>query len=217
METGMIGKIVWALLFLLAAVGVVAGCASIVSTSRIKTNKYPLALKLLFCVAISTLLSGAYGTLAGYLDSFAKLASPTGANKASVLKLLIRMVNVNIEFAVIAVFVQMIFIVVSLCIIEKRASRLEISGLSLLDRLKTIPVAAYFAVAALIPTAAGSCVAFWGIEKIVLLKSEESMPLVCGIDFGLFLKIGLAGAVVGLIALFVLLIQTLLRKYSHKT
>jgi hypothetical protein len=215
METGMIGKIVWALLFLLAAAGIVAGVVSIVSSSRVKTNKYPLALKLLFCVSISTILSGAHGTLAGYVESFAKLASATGAGKASVLNLFVRMANVNIEFALIAVFIQMIFIVVSLWIIEKRASRFDIAGLSLIERLKTIPVAACFAAAAMVPTAAGSCIAFWGVEKIVLLKPEESMPLVCGMDFGLFLEICLAGACVGMISLCALLCQALLKKFSR--
>ena len=212
LESGPIGIIVWMTIFILAFAGLILGLISIVTALGINKNKYPIALKLLFCTSVATLLTGAHGTITGYVDSFARLATTCGAAKAAALELCIKYANYNLKFALCAVTAQLILAGISLWIIENRSKNLSFSTLSPLKRIKQAPILNYLLVCVLIPTLLGCCGAFWGIEKIVTLKPDETIPTLLGLDYILLMRICLTSACMGIVLTIILLAKTVINQ-----
>lgn len=187
--SGGIGIMLWLWIFALSFAGGIVGIFAVAGAFKIKENKYPLALKFLFCISIATLMAGVQGTITGYVDSFAKLGTSTGSAKAQALELSMSMANMSIKFALISVFIQAVFGIIALSIIEKRAKEISIAGLSIRARLSSVPLNVYIALFFAGLGISGGCFSLGSIQQILLLKPGEVMPNVMGIDYALFLKI----------------------------
>ncbi len=207
--SGTVGIIIWMWLFILTLAGLILGVISILTSSSIKTNKYPVALKLLFCCMAAILSAGAHGTIVGYVDTFAQLATTTGSDKATILELSFQISHYNIKFAIIAVFIQLILAGISFWIIEQRSKKLSLPALSLVEKIKKIPVLLYLLIFALLLSIFGNSCAFWGIKEMLQLSCDQCMPLLLGLNFGLIMKICLISSIIGIILLIILLITSL--------
>ena len=214
-HSGVIGILIWSLLFILSLIGIILGILAIVSATRTKTDKYPIAFKLLICCIVATILAGIAGTVIGYVDSFPGLASARGTSKAQMLRSCMRQSRICFQAALFSGLVQLILFVISWMITHIKFKQLSIPHLSLLEQIKKIQILVYAVVLTFIPVAMGVYYSLWGIEEIVLLKHDEILPTVLGMKFAMMLKICFASGCLGLILLFLFLIKTFITHYKN--
>ena len=196
-NSGSIGIMIWLWIFIFSILGIVAGTFSVVNSAAYKTGKYPLALKLLICCIVATLFTGVMGTITGYVDSFAGLATATGSEKASMLRLSLSQSRVSFYFALGAAFLQSIIAGISWGIIQSKSGK-----------IRNIPILTYFLIMISIPVGTGIYFCLWGIEKIVQLKPDEQLPICLGMEFSILMKLCFFSGILGIVLTFLLLIQT---------
>ena len=216
-NSGGIGIFIWLWLFIFSLIGLMLGINSVVFSIGVKRNKYPLALKLLLCNIAATLFTGAMGTVTGYVDTFACLASTTGAEKAAILHLSMSQSRVSFYFALGAAFMQLFFLLVSVFLFNSKLNKLSIFHLSLIESIKKIPFLIYLVTLTFITLAIGVACSLWGIEKIVILKPGDNLPEILGMKFTLLMNFIFISGCIGVILLLILLLQTIVKCNRKQT
>lgn len=207
MNSGPVGIVLWFWLFIFSILGIILGMSSIVKSTSSEEDKHPITFKLLIWCIVATLLTGAMATINGYGDTFAGLCSATGAQKAAMLHLSMHQSRVSFYFAMISAFIQLNFLIISQIILHLKLKKLSIPHLSPIDIIKNIPILVYGVILISFPLAAGVVCTLWGIEKMVLLKPGDGVPMILGMDVMTMLNICFISGCLGLILLFVLLIK----------
>lgn len=161
---------------------------------------------------VATILTGAMGTITGYVDTFAGLATATGAEKAAMMKLCMSQSRVILYFALVVAFIQLIFAGISFAIIQRKLKQLSLPAF----HIKNIPLVTYFLILTAIPAGIGIIFSLWGIEKIVPLKPEESIPLILGMEYSVLMKVCYFFGIIGVVFAFILLVQTVTNHMKTK-
>jgi hypothetical protein len=207
LNSGIVGVVIWFFIFGVSLVSFLIGVLAIIQSMNDNQKRHPLALKLLISFLVATLLLGALGTVTGYIDTFAGLASATGAAKAQLLQLSLEQSLYNLYVSLISGFIQLIFIITSWIIINSKSEQ-PING--------KIPILMFPIVLVSIPVLAGVCYSFIAIEKGVMLKPGEHLPQIMGIEFAQMLNICYISGFVGVFLLFVFLIKTIIDRFNSK-
>jgi hypothetical protein len=180
---GTMGKFHWLLIALLTCAGISLGFAAIMSSIRFKGDKFPLPIKILFCFIAATLLAGMSGTLAEYVGCFASLATVTGAAKAQMLKLSMKLARMIFHASLLSAAIQAILVAVSFFIMQKKSELPSSMGLSPMLYFRKISPFVYAASLNFLFLIGFACFSIWSIETIVLLRPGDIEPSVFGVDF----------------------------------
>ena len=187
--------------------------SSMVNSTTSEEDKYPAAFKLLIWCMVATLFTGAMGTITGYVDTFVGLASATGAEKAVIMHLSMEQSRMSFYFALGSILIQLTFLGIAWMIIYSKRGESFIPALS--PDIKRIQIPLYGVIITSIPVLTGIFYCWWYLEKMVVLKPGESIPIVWGImEFPTMMNICFISGCAGVILLFVLLVKTVI---THKT
>lgn len=215
-NSGGVGIIIWLWLFIFSFLGIVLGIVSVANSIQPKADKYPLAFKLLFCCMAATLFTGAMSTVTGYVDSFAGLATATGAEKAAILRLCLSQSRVSLYFAFGAVFIQLIFAGISWGILQTKMKQFADRKKTSSEQIRSLPIFIYAFIIVSIPVGIGIYFCLWGIEKIVLLKPGENLSLCLGMEYSALMKVCFLFGLLGIFVSLILLIQTIVKHIQTK-
>lgn len=214
--SGLIGIIIWGQLLFLSLTGIILGIYAVVYAIQIRTNKYPLVFKLLICCLGATILTGAAGTVIGYIDSIMGLAMSTGAAKAQMLHFAFEQSRMCFYVSLVSGLLQFILLAISRILFHFKQKKLSNTSFSLSDQIRKIPILIDGVILISIPVVIGVLYSISSIEVIITLKPEQTLPKVFGMNLADMLNICFISGCIGIFLLLLVMIRTITSHYSTK-
>ncbi len=205
-------KLHWLLVALLTCAGISLGVAAIMSSTIFTGDKFPLAVKILFCCVVATILAGISGTIIGYVECFSSLATSTGSSKAQMMKLSMKLARMIFHASLLSATIQTILLAVSLFIMQKNSEMTSNMGLSPMLYFTKLSPVIYAAALNFLLLIGFACFSIWSIETIILHRPGDPLPSVFGLDFRSITLAGMICASMELILLPATLIQSFRRR-----
>ena len=197
-NSGPLGLLIWAMLFLLGIAGVIVGIFGIALKEE-QSERLPLPFKLQLWFIAAILLTGTFGMTNAMVDAFAKLGTTTGCAKAQALHLAMIEALFPFGFSLLYLFLGSAFAAGSLIIHRKREFRIKL--------FKSMGLIFYLVIALLLfMITVALPVTLTGIEPLVTSKPDTQTIMHFGFPLKgvliLFLSIGIAGIILMLLLFF---------------